>query len=133
MWFAEIEDKVVNFVRYELATKRNAKYPKLNVTSASADDNPSTFPTLYIHELSPMETGQTLEGTDVNAIMSTFEIQVFTNTNEPDCKKIVSDAIGAMKQLRFSVTMFPNVLTKNNTQIAIARFRRVIGCNDVLY
>lgn len=133
MWFSEIEDKVLNFVRYELAKKSGAKYPGLNVTSTSKDDKPDKFPTLYIHELSPIETGNDLNNVTVNAVLSTFEIQIWTDTNEPECKEIMSDAINAMKKMRFSVTMFPNVMTTNNTPFAIARFRRMIGSGDQLY
>ena len=128
-WFAEIEDKVFTFVQYEM----KKKHPELNCTTVVANDTPSTFPTLYIHELSPAEMGNDLDNTTINAVLSTMEIQVWTNTKETDCKKIISDAIAVMKQLRYSVSMFQNVTTLSNTQMGIARFRRVVGQGDKLY
>lgn len=129
MWYSEIESKIFTLVEYEM----KKKYPDLNCTTVSKDDNPAQFPTLYLHEIQPVEVGNDLDNADVNAIMETIEIQVWTNSNEYTCRNIISDAISVMKTMRFNITMLPNVQTVNNTQYAIARFRRVIGSEDELY
>ena len=128
-WYSEIENKVLTYVKAYM----KEEYPDIDVTSKAYDVYPTEFPALYLHELSPVETGQDLDNTTVNAVLSTIEIQVFTDGTETDCRKIMTDAISLMKKLRFNVVTFPDVLTNNNIAFAVARFRRVIGSGDALY
>lgn len=128
-WYSEIENKVLTYVKAYM----KEEYPDIDVTSKAYDVYPTEFPALYLHELSPVEVGQDLDNTTVNAVLSTIEIQVFTDGTETDCRGIMTDAISLMKKLRYNVVTFPDVLTNNNIAFAVARFRRVIGSGDALY
>ena len=132
-WFAELESKLFTRIKYELCLKEFAPYPKLNCTTASNSDTPVKFPTLYFHELQPLEEGQDLENKTVNAVRETIEIQVFSNKSEKECKDIMATAIGAMKDMSFDVTMFPNPQTRGDrVSFAIGRFRRLIAQGDII-
>lgn len=131
-WYAEIESKVFTIVQYNLKTKSDAPYPKLKCTTASTSESPSTFPTLYLHELNPLEMGQDLENTEINSILHSIEIKVFSNQSEAEVRNIMAAAIKEMKKLRYSVTLFPDPTTTNKISSAVARFRRSIARDDTL-
>ena len=84
-WYMQIQSKVFTQVSYMM----KKKYPSLNCTTKNENGLPATFPTLYLHELAPVEQGQDLTNETVNAVLSTIEIQVWTNTTETE----VSDKI----------------------------------------
>lgn len=131
-WFAEIESTVYTIVQYHLKTKRDAPFPNLTCTTASTSEMPSKFPTLYLHELAPLEQGQDLENTEINSILHSVEIQVFSNKSETEVRNILAAAISEMKKLRYSVTLFPDPTTINNVSSAVVRFRRAIAKGDSL-
>lgn len=114
-----------------LTERDDAPYPDLKCTTVS-QNTVVNFPTLYLHELQPVEAGNDLDNTTVNAVLSTIEIQVWSNESEKHCKDILTAAIVEMKRLRFNVTMFPNVTTDNKIAWGVARFRRMIGAGDSL-
>ena len=130
-WFAEIESRVFTQISYMLTERENAPYPDMKCTTVS-QNTVVNFPTMYLHELQPVEAGNDLDNTTVNAVLSTIEIQVWSNESEKHCKDILTAAIVEMKRLRFNVTMFPNVTTDNKIAWGVARFRRMIGAGDSL-
>lgn len=130
-WFAEIESRIFTQISYMLTERENAPYPDMKCTTVS-QNTVVNFPTMYIHELQPVETGNDLVNQTVNAVLSTFEIQVWDNVSEKNCKDILTAAILEMKKLGFSVTMFPNVTTDSKIAWGVARFRRMIGAEDTL-
>lgn len=130
-WFAEIESRVFTQVSYMLTEKEDAPYPNMKCTTVS-QNTITQFPTLYLHEIQPVETGNDLVNQSVNAVVFTFEIQVWDNTSEKECKDILTASILEMKRLGFSVTMFPNVTTNSKIAWGVARFRRMIGAEDTL-
>lgn len=130
-WFLKVLPNVFTQVEYMLAGRKDAPYPKLNCTTKS-ENTITKFPTLYLHELQPIEEGQDLVNDGVTAVYSTMEIQVWSNINETECKEILADAIMEMKRFGFSVTMFPSVQTDNKIAWGAVRFRRMIGAGDAL-
>ena len=130
-WFSKIESEVFTQVSYMLSERKDAPFPKLKCTSVSQNEITS-FPTLYLHELQPVEAGMDLTNESVNAVLCTIEIQVWTNTTELDCKNILTAAILEMKRLGFNVTMFPSVTTDSKIRWGVARFRRMIGNGDTI-
>lgn len=131
-WYAEIESTIFTIVQYNLKTKSGAPFPKLTCTTASASELPSQFPTLYLHELNPLEMGQDLENNEINSILHSVEIKVFSNKSEAEVKNIMAAAILEMKKLRYSVTLFPDPTTTNKVSSAVARFRRSIAQGDIV-
>ena len=130
-WFAEIESKVFTTISYMLSERKDAPFPKLKCTTVSQNEI-TYFPTLYLHELQPVEAGMDLTNKTVNAVLSTIEIQVWTNTKELDCKNILTAAILEMKKMGFNVTMFPSITTDSKIRWGVARFRRMIGsCDEI--
>ena len=109
------------------------KYPKINCTTTNESETPAKFPTLYLHELAPLEVGQDLTNESVNAIRCTIEIQVWTSggtTPEKDCQNILSDAVIEMKRFNFNISAMPMVQTTDKISWGVIRCTRIIGAND---
>lgn len=130
-WFTQIESVVFTYIQYVMKDKLGAPYPKLNCTTKSQNTMPSQFPTLYLHNLTPIEQAQDLENDEVNAVLATIEIQVFSNKSEDEANKIITTAISFMKKLRWNVTMFPDPQTNDKVSLCIARFRKMVTKNDI--
>lgn len=132
-WFSEIESSVFTLLQYVLAEKVDAPYPSLNCTTSSENEsleNVDDFPALYIHILPPLEMGNDLYNVDVSAINATFEMQVFSDKSETQCREIMNACITEMKKLHFKVSMFPDPQTVDKKYFAIARFNRIIAGGD---
>ena len=125
-WFSKIQGKVFNQVQYML----KKTYPSLKCTTKNENETPADFPTLYLHELQPLEVGQDLTNDTVNAIRCTIEIQVWTNTTEADCRKIISSAVDEMKRFRFNISAMPMVQTTDKISWGVIRCTRIIGDGD---
>lgn len=130
-WFAEIESKVFTQVTYMLSEREDAPYPELKCTTAS-QNTVVNFPTLYLHELQAVEAGNDLHNTSVNAVVSTIEIQVWSNESGKKCKDILTSAIVEMKRLKYNVTMFPDIITDKSIAWGVARFKRMVGSGDTI-
>lgn len=125
-WYSQIQSKVFTQVQYML----KKSYSTLNCTTKNESETPATFPTLYLHELQPLEIGQDVTNESVNAIRCTIEIQVWTNTTEQDCRKILNSAVTEMKRLRFNISALPMVQTSEKISMGVIRASRVIGKGD---
>lgn len=130
-WYSQIESSIFTYLQYMMKNKPNAPYPRLNCTTKSQSTKPSEFPTLYIHNLNPVEMAQDLENDEVNALLSTIEIQVFSNVSEKEANDIMTTAISLMKENRWNVTMFPDPQTSDKISYAIARFRKLVTESDI--
>ena len=133
VWFSQIESTIYTVLQYDLVEKDSAPFPSLNCTTSSENeslDGVSDFPALYIHMLPPQEVGNTLDNGDITAIRATFELQVFSNKSESECRMIMNACIMEMKKLRFNISMFPDPQTSNKKYYALARFTRIIAGGD---
>lgn len=126
-WFSKIESRVFTILK----NRMRGKYPDVFFTTANEKVTESKFPTLYLRELEQMETGNDLHNVDVNAILSTIQIQVFSKTAAEN-KSIMTEAVLQMKKLSFNVTAMPIYTSENDKTVflSVARFRRVIGGGD---
>ena len=132
-WYSEIESTILTHLQYRLTERFDAPYPALNCTTSSQTESVEDvkdFPTLYVHMLSPVEAGNDLTNATVNAVNATFDLQVFSDKSEDECRKIITTVIQEMKSLHFSVPMFPDPQTSNKKYFAITRMSRIIASGD---
>ena len=122
----QIQNKVFTQIQYMM----KKKYSNLNCTTKNSNGEPAQFPTLFLHELTPVEQGQDLTNETVNAVLSTIEIQVWTNTTENDCRNIIAEAVNQMKALNYNIIEMPLVQVGNKVNWGVIRCRRMIGNGD---
>ena len=129
-WFSEIESKVFTLASYRLKRALRDKISAtIKCTTDGASDSKPYFPTWYLHELSPVETGQDVTNDFVNAVIETIEVQVYAKSKE-DCSLIMTETVVQMKVLKFNVTAMPIITSDTNVFTGVARFRRVVGAGD---
>lgn len=129
-WYEQLESKIYTVVSYRMKQALNGKVSKaIKFTSVDENDSTPYFPTCYLHELEPMEQGNDLLGTSVNAVMETMECIAYSR-DKKECKMILQECVYQMKQLGFSVTSMPIISTRDNVHNGVSRFRRIIGADD---
>lgn len=132
MWTDNIETTVFSKVKIEGTTALKKTFPKIRYTAENASDDDAVFPTVFVQELPGTEIGQDIDGTAINGVLSTFQVDVSDNDNKQNCKKVMSKVIESMKKMRFEVMATPIYRKENNVWIGTARFRRTIGFNNIL-
>ena len=125
-WYLQIQSKVFTQIEYMM----KKEYPNLVCTTKNENGKPAQFPALFLHELTPVERGQDLTNETINAVLSTIEIQVWTNTTETDCRNIIAEAVNQMKALQFNIPEMPLVQVNDKIAWGVIRCRRMIGNGD---
>lgn len=132
MWTNEISSIVFTRIKTEATKRLSGKYPDIYFTNSDRAQTEPKFPTVYIHEIGSVEQGQDLENLQINAVMTTFQIDVTDNQSQNRANNVMSCVVEIMKSMRFSVVSMPEFQNTESTYRSIARFRRVIGSGDIL-
>lgn len=132
MWTMNVNSIVFTRIKHNTESKLKSKYPGLNFTSSNAKPSKPSFPTVYIHEMPGRENGNDLEGSTVNFISSSFQIEVTDAGSEMVVKEVMKEIVKCMKGMRFSVTTFPEFQNTDGYFRCLARFGRNIGQDDIL-
>lgn len=90
------------------------------------------FPTVYVKKLQGQPRGRTLEDTKVNAILTTFQIEVITNTKQTDAEIIADVMADIMIDLGFDMMGEPFPDNDSDVYRNLSRWQRLIGYNDKL-
>lgn len=103
----------------------------LNITSANSDSPPG-LPALMVDQTNNSDTADDLENSE-NAVESVIELQVYSNKNLTEARKIINVACDAMRQMGYRRRAGPQQVTNAaNTNIfrMVARFSRIIGAGE---
>ena len=132
MWIDDIETAV--FSRIKVRGSQLKKYfPKMFFTTENkTDETVAVFPTVYVEELAGTEQGRDLEGRKVNVYLATFQINIAHNGKKNEVKRIMRNCMETMKEMRFEIIATPIYRLNKGVWTGAARFRRVIGGEDVL-
>lgn len=133
-WTDDLESRIFTIVQTRCSNVLDKKY--LSPTAYwTTDDKVLTkpqFPTVYLHLLPMVEQGQDLDNRDINAVLATVRVQISSNTNKQDVRKIASAVTDALKSLRFNIPAFPEITSSNNVYTCNIESRRIIGNADKL-
>ena len=132
MWISDIESNVFSRIKTEGTIALRKKYPNIFFTAEEESDDNPVFPTVYVQELSGLEQGRDIESSEINAVLSSFQVDVSDNKEKANAKAVMSQVIKTMKAMRFEVIGTPTYRKINGVYIGTARFRRTIGKNDIL-
>ena len=132
MWTSDIQSTVFTRIKAVGNKKLKSKYPNIYFTTSSKALATPKFPTVYVRRMQSAERGQDLDGTSVNAVLSTFQIEVTTNTNDTEAQEVADVVYKIMKSMRYQLIEEPISDNDENTYRNVARYRRMVGYNDVL-
>lgn len=111
----------------------NMKFQRgITITNLKSRLTGTIFPTIYVHEMSGTEKGQTIDGQAINAVMATYQVNVIVNTQQSDAKKILAIVANVFKRMRFELISMPEFDSEEKIYRSTARFRRLIAANDRL-
>ena len=131
-WYSTLETRIFSRVKSETEPKLKTKYPTIFYTTSGSNKGTPVFPTVYIHELPGYEMGQDLVGEDINAVMETIQVEVITDTNQLDARKIMAEIVSSIKGMRFHVQTMPSFENGTTYFRQICRCRRIIGNGEEL-
>ena len=133
MWATEIDTTVLSRLRSRGYADLRKNYPNINFTDDDRAPIDPKFPTVFYINISSAERGQTLDGKSMNALLHSVQIEVSDNSQtNSTVKAVMSKICGYMKDMRYEVVNMPFFQNTDNVRRMVARFRRVIGANDVI-
>lgn len=127
-----IETQVFSLIKAKFSAKIKAKYKDLNFTTSDRSSTKPKFPTVYIHLLESPEIGSDLDGTSVNGINATFQIDVTDNQSQARADEVAKEILRIMKSMRFKLVGMPFHDNSGDTYRTVSRYRRLIGAGDIL-
>ena len=131
-WAFDIETKIVSIIKNRCEQELQKTYPNIYITNKQESTSKAVFPTVLIHELPGVEQGADLEGSSINAVLETIQVDVTTNKSQSEAKRVLARIADEFKHMRFQITSMPEFNNSGDTFRSTARFRRIIGANDIL-
>ena len=132
MWTSDLSSIIFTKIKVQFSISIKKKYPDLYFTNSDKVQKLPKFPTVYIHEMGSAERGNDLENSEINAALSTFQIDVTDNQSQNRANEVMGEVVRIMKSMRFSVVTMPEFQNTDSAYRSVARFRRAIAENDIL-
>lgn len=132
MWTKIIASKVFTNVQKVGRDKLLKKYPNINFTTSDHASTKPKFPTVYIRKMQGAARGKTLEDAKANAILSTFQIEVTTNTSQNDAETVADVIADIMVDMGYEMIGEPFPDNTADIYRNVSRYQRLIGYNDIL-
>lgn len=128
----DLEAKVYTLVKAKCFQQISKKFPHINFTTSDEVSENAEFPTVYISESSSPEKDIDLLRTNVNSVLTVFDVKVTVDSDKQDVTKIMAYVLDAFKELRFEMVSKSKVITDANMYYMKASFRRKIASDDVI-
>jgi len=136
MWVTNKQNEIYTYLKYRALVALQTKYPNLFFTQDDSPNESPKFPCVYVHFLSPIETGRDLDNDSVNAVVCTLQVDVTVpeQMGMSAATEVSDNVVENLKRMRFSITAFPEFSNLNtNTKRKILRAERTIGVDDILF
>jgi hypothetical protein len=133
-WIMLVPLKVFTKIKADFSTsiKETYKITDANFSTVGNANKTAVFPFVYVQGLPASEQGADLQGTSINGALFTFQVDVTDNQTQTRARKVMTDVIRIMKTMGFEIVSMPSFEgTQDNTHRMTARFRRLIGANDI--
>lgn len=131
-WSQDLDSTIFTMVKINFPKTLKDKYPNIRFTSADIVGTPASFPTVKIKVTGMVERGQDLANTTINAVDTTVQVDVLTNTSQSDADRIIGEILSIFKAMRFNITAMPIASQEGDVFRSIMRCNRIIGNGDIL-
>lgn len=128
----DVEQIVYSRIVAQMPDTIKTKYPNLNYTTSDRQGSTPKFPNVYVHMMPSAESAVTLDGTDIDGVLASFQIDVVDNEKQSNAKKVMDEVVKIMKSMHFEVTAMPSFENTPSVYRQVARFRRQIMALDKL-
>lgn len=133
-WIFDVQTTIYSRINSICKAKLKNTYSDINITMNAKDVTSPKFPCVYVHFLQPTEVGKDLDGSEVNAIYLTVQIDV-TVTHAQGmtvANEVNAVILDIMKEMRFVATM-PEFNDTNSEYRTVSRYARTIGNTETLF
>ena len=127
-----LETQIFSLIKAKFSAKIKEKYKDLNFTTSDKSSTKAKFPTVYIHMLESPEIGETLEGTEINGVNATVQIEVTDNQSQARADEVSKEVLRVMKTMRFKAVGMPFHDNSGDAYRTVSRYRRPVGAGDIL-
>lgn len=131
-WTVDLDSIIFTRIKSGLTKTFGTEYKNMYITNSDKTLTTAKFPTIYIHPMSNVELGNTLDGTSINGVMYTIQCEVTVTESQSQAKTIMAELLNIVKAMRFEIIAMPEVTSTDDTYRAVARFRRAIGANNTI-
>lgn len=134
-WVSELDQKIFTLIKSKSIGSLSSTYPNVFYTTSNEAQTTPKFPTIYISNISNIETDSDLENDEINATNITYEIQIkvdSANYTSDDCYDVLSVILDAYKSMRFSLVSTSSPTCLDGVWTLYTRVRRSIGSDDNL-
>lgn len=132
MWISDIQSNVFTRVKTEATKRLKSTYPGIFFGTSDRVTKEPTFPTVIIKKLQGGERGQTLDGRSVNAVLSSFQIEVTDNVSEKRAEDVADVVCEIMKSMAYNMNGEPFPDNTESVYRNISRYSRIVGSGDQL-
>ena len=102
-------------------------------STVNKNNTSPTFPFIFVQNLTSVERGMDLEGKTINAVMYSFQVDVYDNKSQSRAREVMGEVMNTAKNMSFQVLAIPEFEKQDDgTYRCTARFRRMIGSGDAL-
>lgn len=127
---SNIESIVFTKIKTGVTKRLKTKYPDINFTTSNKITSSVKFPRIYIHLLESPEIGDTLEGSDLEALILSFLIEVYDSESQDRAKKVADEVLHEAKKLKFKMIGFPYSNNTDSQYRVTMRMRRAVCDQD---
>lgn len=131
-WYMRLKDVIVGIVKDEAEdylTQFTDDYDGMFVTQ-SANPIPSKFPCIQFQELESTDRTNTLDRSDLTAVMYNMQVNIYSDVDESIARSITEEICDQMKKIQFNMTTMPIAMQRDNLFCYVVRFRRMIASGD---
>lgn len=132
MWATLIKSKVFTNIQRKGREKLQKKYPNINFTTSGRTATKPKFPNVYVQKMQGKAIGKTLEDAKVNGVISSFQIDVTTNTNQNDADNVADVIADIMIDMGYDMIGDPFPDDSEDVYRNTSRWQMTIGYNDKL-
>jgi hypothetical protein len=132
MWNDAIKSKIFTTIKVKCKTKFSLTDSNFG-TNLISKTTPK-FPYICIHRLPGSEVGHTLDKTGVNGILTTYQVDVYSNDKESTCDEIsgyIADIMVGDFMFKMTMEPYPDYSSTDEYRY-VSRYQRVIGASDTL-
>ena len=127
-WILGVESMVFTIIKSKCMEKLQEIFPSIEFTT-SDKAKMTRFPTIYIHML-PTNAKTDIENNINGIINCTFQVEIFSDVSQNDCRKAMYDVLDAFSSIGFGASIRGYMNT--NVYKYVATFHRTLGANDTL-
>lgn len=133
-WVYRIEPMVFTRVKNDFPQRIKEKYEMKTANFTTSESSPKTavFPNVLISVLEPSETGEDLEGVEINGGIFTVQVDIADNKTASRAKEVSIAVNEIMKKMGFRAITVPLPTSHDGIFRCVGRYRRHIDKNDIL-